>query len=190
MATTERDVLVGVFSERRAAEQAVADLRQAGFTHEQIGFVSQQSEVQIPAADAPGGDMPEGSVGPHGTGEDVSKTATTGAVVGGTIGGTLAAAAASLLITGIGPVLAGGVLAAALGGAAVGAAGGTLLGSLASMGVPEEEVQSYERDLQSGRILVTVRTDGRYGQAEAILQRYGALDRINPAVSPSAERTV
>jgi hypothetical protein len=88
------------------------------------------------------------------------------------LGGILGAAAA-LLIPGIGPVVAGGVLATALGGAAVGAAAGGILGALTGMGVPEEEARYYESEFQSGRAILTINTEGRWQEASDVLNRYG-----------------
>jgi len=93
----------------------------------------------------------------------------TGGVLGGLIG-----AAAALLIPGIGPVVAGGILASALGGAALGAAGGGLMGGLITTGVPEDEARYYDQQFQAGRTVVTVKADGKYAEAEAILRRHGA----------------
>jgi len=98
-----------------------------------------------------------------------------GAIAGAGIGG-LIAAAASLLIPGFGPVVAGGILATVLGGAAVGAAAGGILGALMGLGVPEEEARFYEGEFNEGRILVTVKAGDRYSEARDVLLRNGAYD--------------
>jgi hypothetical protein len=97
-----------------------------------------------------------------------------GIVSGGIVGGLLGAAAA-LLIPGIGPAVAGGILVTALGGAAIGAVTGGLLGVFADMGIPEEEAHHYRRELAAGRTLVTVQVEeGRAQEALDILRRNGA----------------
>jgi uncharacterized protein (TIGR02271 family) len=165
MATTERPTVVGVFENRTEAERAVDELHRAGFRDDQIGYA------------AHGGEAPEGSTdwqaaGPGEAGEGAAK----GAVSGGIIGGILGALATGL-IPGIGPVIAGGLLAGILGGAAAGAAAGGLFGALVgSMGVPEEEARYYDDEFKAGRTVVTVKADGRYDEARAILQRLGAYD--------------
>jgi len=163
MARMERSTVVGVFEHRNDAERAIDELHRAGFTDEQIGFV-----------------MRDG--GEHVT-HDVSTTDTSQAgegVVGGMLAGAgiggLVAAAAALLVPGFGPVLAGGILATTLGGAAIGAAAGGILGALIGMGVPEDEARYYETEFKSGRMLVTVRADGRFDEARDILYRSGAYD--------------
>jgi hypothetical protein len=96
-----------------------------------------------------------------------------GAVGGGIVGG-LVAAAASLLIPGIGPALAGGILITALGGAAIGAFTGSLLGVFADMGIPREEAHYYQRQLEAGHVLVTARAEGRMQEALDIMRQNGA----------------
>jgi hypothetical protein len=78
---------------------------------------------------------------------------------------------ASVVIPGVGPVIAAGVLAAALGGAAAGAAGGSVVGALVGLEVPEAQAKHYEHEFHSGHTLVTVRAEGRYDEAVAILRR-------------------
>src|SRR5262249_20659685 len=64
MATEQRSTVVGVFPERRQAEQAVTDLRAAGFRAGQIGFA-----VRGAAAEAPlGADARAGGGGSAGRG--------------------------------------------------------------------------------------------------------------------------
>lgn len=190
MDRTQRSTVVGVFSDRNQAERAIEELHRAGFRDDQIGFLMRGNN------DASGGQV---------THDDASKAgqgAASGAITGGVLGG-LIAAAASLLIPGFGPVIAGGLLASVLGGAAVGAAAGGVLGALVGIGVPEEEARFYESEVQSGRMIVTVKADRRYQEALDILRRNGAYDASTqgattgsvgyaaqaPAVSNTATRT-
>jgi hypothetical protein len=152
-----RSTVVGVFPDRMSAEDAINELRRAGFSEEQIGFAMR------------GETAPEGATTTEGGG------AAAGAITGGVLGG-IAGAVAAGLIPGIGPLIAGGILAVTLGGAAAGAAAGGLLGALSEMGVPEEEARYYQSEFESGRILVTVRADGRYDEAWNILRAAGAYD--------------
>jgi hypothetical protein len=159
----DRNTIVGVFHNRDDAERAIDDLHRVGIHDDMIGFAWR------------GGDRLEGStdITDHGTGAGAG--AATGAVTGGVIGGLLGAAAA-LAVPGVGPVLAGGILASALGGAAIGAAAGGLLGALVGMGIPEEEARYYDTEFQSGRIILTVKADGRGHEIMDILRRHGAYD--------------
>src|SRR5207247_2122952 len=85
-----------------------------------------------------------------------------GAALGGTIGAALGvaggleagAAAASLLVPGVGPVLALGILGAAIlgaGGGAVGAMAGQALEAGMADGLPRDELFVYEDALRRGR---------------------------------------
>jgi hypothetical protein len=177
-----RTAVVGVFRNRLEADQAIDDLHLAGFREDQIGFAWRK------------GDAPEGTTV---SGDDTRKPGeglAAGAVVGGLIG-----AAAALLIPGVGPVVSGGILAttfgagataagAAAAGAAVGATAGGLIGALTGMGVPDDEASYYDREFQQGRILVTVKADGRYDEARSILLRHGAYDIRNRSDSRTMAR--
>ena len=90
-----------------------------------------------------------------------------------TLCGVLAAAAVSLLIPGVGPIVAGGVLAASFGFAIAGTAVGGILGAMAGLGVSEEEAKFYEREFNEGRAIVAVKAENRTAQATQILLEQG-----------------
>ena len=160
MTMTDRSTVVGVFELRSEADAAIYELQRAGFRDDQIGFIVRNEDTGTPATVEDGNTTPGAAVG---------------AVSGGIIGGVVGAAAA-LLIPGIGPAIAGGILVAVLGGAAIGAAAGGIVGALIGMGVPEEEAHYYAGEFHSGRTLVTVRADGRQQEAINILHHYGGYD--------------
>ena len=112
--------IVGVFDDRLAAEKAVDALEHAGFKDSEIGFV-------IRGADAVRGGMITDA-----SGAKDRAGALTGALTGGVVGGVLAAALA-VVIPGVGPVLAGGVLASFFGGAVAGTAIGGILGAMTGL---------------------------------------------------------
>jgi hypothetical protein len=152
--------VVGVFHNRIDAERAVEELRQAGYTEDQIGFAAPDDEPS-----------PEGAAD---TGVDsrTGEKAGAGVLGGGILGGILGAAATGL-IPGIGPVIAVGALAGILGGAAAGG----IAGALAGMGVADEEAEIYEEEFKAGRTIVTVQPDGDARPEEReILARHGAYD--------------
>jgi len=168
MDSTTRSAVVGIFDDQSDAERAIEALRQAGFTEKQIGFIRR------------GGENVEGTTAIDEKEGHTGSGIASGALIGGLIG-----AAAALLIPGVGPVLAGGVLASTLGataagGAVVGAVGGAvaggLIGALTNMGVPEEEARYADEQFQAGRTIVTVNAPGRAGEATEIFRRYGAHD--------------
>lgn len=163
-----RSTVVGVFRDRDRAEEAVEELKRAGFRDDEIGFITRRDgDTTGAATTADTADVDRGA--------DHSAGAATGAVAGGVLGAIIGAGAA-LLIPGVGPVLAGGILASALGGAAIGAAAGGIIGALTGLGIPEEEATYYNEEFTSGRTIVTVKAGSRYQQAYDILHRFGAYD--------------
>ncbi len=160
MTTNGRATVVGVFTTRANAENAISDLHTRGFTEEQIGFIARDTNSPAGTTDT---EVP--------TGERAAVGAASGGVVGGLLG-----AAASLLIPGFGPAIAGGILAATLGGIAIGAATGGVIGALTHAGVPEEDAHYYQGEFEAGRILVTVDAPGRQQEAIDTMRRNGAYD--------------
>ena len=153
MGMVEGYIVVGVFRDAAQARRAVEDLRQAGYSDEEIGYLARASATE------PAGALDESIAG--------------GAVEGALLGSALGAVVA-LLIPGFGLAIAGGILAASLSGAAIGAAAGSVIGALLGVGVPEEEARHYQKELEAGRAVVTVKAQSGYGDALEILRRHGA----------------
>lgn len=175
MDSNQNSAVAGVFGDQAQAEQAVADLRSAGFAENQIGYAVRGEGDRVTT-----GDVDSGDTGGGGTSDPDARGGTReGGVMGAITGasfGSIVGAAAALLLPGIGPVVAGGILATALTGAAVGAAAGGIVGALREWGFSEEEATYYQGELETGRTIVTVRADGRQDEARAILQRNGGYD--------------
>jgi uncharacterized protein (TIGR02271 family) len=57
------------------------------------------------------------------------------------------------------------------------------------MGIPEEEAHWYEQEVKGGRTLVTVKADGRYDEAQALLRRHGAYDIETGAQATTGTRS-
>jgi hypothetical protein len=150
--------IVGLFSSREAAEAAIVDLIGAGFDSSRIGILLQDKGQTRQVVEE------------YGTRS--GETAAAGGIVGGTAGALLAATGA-LVIPGLGPFIAGGVVATILG-----AGGGALIGGLIGLGIPEEEAGYYQEQVGQGRALVTVEPQGRDEEARGILQRNGAEEHI------------
>jgi Heat induced stress protein YflT len=155
MAMTQRSIVVGVFPELAQARDAIAELRRAGFSEDEIGFLTRADTLE-----------PENEQGAR-----IASDAAGGGIIGGTVG-----AVAALLIPGFGPAIAGGILIAMLGGAAIGAAAGGIIGSLTELGVPEKEARFYQKELEAGYPIVTVKTATGHDEAVEILRRNGAYD--------------
>ncbi|MGH9943038.1 MAG: hypothetical protein ACRD9R_11855 [Pyrinomonadaceae bacterium] len=164
--------VAGIFQDRTDAERAVAALREAGVADRRIslltpGTAAQDFDAQVPTTET----------------EQPGMGKALGGVVGGALGAagglSLGAAAASLLIPGVGPVLAVGMIGAALfgaGGAAAGAAAGNLMEDNIATGLPHDELFVYEDALRRGRTLVVavVEDDEQEERTERMLEAAGA----------------
>lgn len=163
--------VAGIFNSRADAERAVANLRSAGLADERINLLTpgtspEEVEETVPTTET----------------EQPGMGGAMGGAVGGALGAaggmTIGATAASLLVPGVGPILAAGVLGAALfgiGGAAAGAAAGNALeGSIE--GLPHDELFVYEDALRQGRsvVIVTADDDTQADSARTILSQAGA----------------
>jgi hypothetical protein len=164
MTARTRSIAVGVFHDQANAQQAINELRKAGFQENQLGVVARHSE------EIKGG-HPAGEKG-----SKIAKGATTGALAGAGVGALWALGIAANVLPGIGPVISGGILASVIASAAGGAAIAGVVGALVGLGVPEDEAKYYEGEFKAGRTVVTVKADGRYDEALSILRRNGAYD--------------
>ena len=163
---TNRDTLVGVFHSHAEAQQAIRELKSAGFSDSEIGVV------------APDGD---GTHGEHVESEGEGNKSGSGAAVGATAGLGAGALWGLGIVAGvlpaIGPVIAGGALAAIAASAAGTAVAGGVLGALVGLGISEEEAEYYQGEFERGRTVVTVKATGdRHLQANQIMDRYNAYD--------------
>jgi hypothetical protein len=157
---TRNGTVIAAFQNRRHAREALDALEQVGFRDDQLGFALR------------GEDVKRGGMLTDATGAKDAEGAVKGFLAGGLTGGVLAAAAA-LMIPGIGPVVAGGFLATVLGGAAAGAATGGIFGAMAGLELSEDEAQFYDREFRSGCAIVTVKAGDRVDEAVRILRRHG-----------------
>lgn len=174
--------VAGLFARQAEAHRAVRELKAAGFVDEQIGLAlcEDSGPDGIPLCERI---EPDELIEPA--------LPTVGAIGGSLIGGWvgLLAGLSALIIPGLGPVLAGGVLGSLLVGVGLGAAGGGVVGALVGTGLSESEAQHFENGLQSGGILVTVQTTGRVPEVLAILQRCGADTGPDDASTPIQVQT-
>lgn len=161
--TKECRTQVGVFATRGAAEQAIADLRAAGYKESQIGLVARDADGNAVRTDATGTRAEEGAL--------------TGAIAGASVGGLVGLGVAAGVIPVIGPVLAVGTLGTILLNAAGGAALAGIAGALVGLGIPEEDARYYEDEVKAGRYLVTVDCNDR-DDARGVMTRHGGYDRV------------
>jgi hypothetical protein len=162
--------VIGVFQSRVAAEDAILELKRAGFADSTIGFVARNEKGEV-VAEKGGHSMAE---------EGLAAGAVVGAGAGALVGlGVLAGT-----IPVIGPILALGTLGTILLNAVAGAAVVGLVGALMGWGIPEEDARFYEEEVRGGRFLVSVDAGNRDVEAWAILHRKGAYNRTYPLAEP------
>lgn len=169
-------IVLGIFTARDQAEEVVRRLEKAGYRPKDVSIVVKEGVVSGETVDHP-----------DTTGDRMAGGAASGMATGAAIGGLtgLLVGIGAIAIPGVGGLLIGGPLAAALGltgaaattvsGAATGALAGGLVGALVGIGIPEEDARYYEKEVQSGAILLAVpaRT-GEAEDAEDILDAGGA----------------
>ncbi|GGO08094.1 YsnF/AvaK domain-containing protein [Saccharibacillus kuerlensis] len=162
------DKVVGVFLTDREASEAIEDLKQHGYSQDDISIIAKNHEDAEAISERTGTKAPEGAAG----------GATAGGILGG-VGGLLAGLGA-LAIPGIGPLLAAGPIATTLAGIAVGATGGGLVGGLIGLGIPEEEAKTYDEHVSSGRLLVIVDAHNQNrDEVERIFRHHYALNHTS-----------
>jgi len=167
------DVLTAIFDTRREAENAVRELRGLGISETRIGLVTAEGNAR--------GDTTVPITDTEYPGMGTAMGAAVGGAMGAAGGATLGLAAATLIVPGVGPVLAFGLLGAALlggTGAAVGAAVGDKIEEGLGEGLPHEDVYLYEYALRLGRSVVVVhaKDDDQFSKARAVFNRTGTLD--------------
>jgi len=165
MNKAKQTVAVGVFETRREADQAVEQLRQAGFRSDQIGVAARDSDGTKKTAKN------------KSEAENVGGGAVAGALAGAGIGGLIGLGVLAGVIPVIGPAIAGGTLGVILSNAAGGAAIAGLSGALIGWGMSKEDATYYEEEMKAGRYIVTVHADGRNDEAWKIMHQYGAFNR-------------
>lgn len=136
--------VVGVFTDVNRAERALTELKNAGFTPEQVSAVAKdKGDVQQMADNT----------------EMVANSAAGGAVTGSVLGGIAGflVGISALVIPGIGPIVGAGIIGSTLAGAGIGAATGGLIGALTAEGVGEDDARGYEEHVKQGSILLSVR---------------------------------
>lgn len=175
LTNTHNKRAVGLFSSHQAAENALNELRDAGFPMNQVSIIAKDA-TNLEQSDQIG----EAKVQEFTETTQVDEGAKTGAAAGGALGSLtgLLIGLGTLAIPGIGPIMLAGATATAiattLAGTAIGAAAGGLVGGLIGLGIPEERAQAYEESVARGDYLVIVDgTEAEIILAEEILKRKG-----------------
>lgn len=148
-------VVTGVFKSENNAEAAVNQLRSLGIPDKRIGVVRPGSRPERLEAGVPVTDTEEPGMGR-------AMGAAVGGAMGAAGGATAGLAVASLIVPGIGPLIAFGMVGAGLLGI-VGAAAGSAVGDgieeKLGEGIPHEDVYLYENALRHGHSVVLAYAD-------------------------------
>ncbi|WP_165250267.1 general stress protein [Paludisphaera soli] len=166
---TTTSPVVGVFEDRRQANQAVTELHAAGFTDKHIGVASQYADGAGDAASTADD-------------TDAGSGAVTGALTGLGLGALAGLGVLSGVIPVVGPAIMAGTLGVVLSNAAAGAGIAGLVGALVGAGMPEEEATYYQGEFEAGRTIVTVDAGARAAEASAIIRNAGGYDRTSRTV--------
>lgn len=142
-------MVTGMFADRESTENAYNMLHEKGYTNDDINVIM-SDETRKTHYSEEGDETELGSKAASGLG--------TGSAIGGTIGaivGVVAAIGTSLVIPGLGLVIAG-PLAAGLAGAGAGGITGGVIGGLIGAGIPEERAKLYESGIKDGKVVLGV----------------------------------
>lgn len=142
-------MVTGMFRDRESAEKAYGSVTSRGYSKDDVNLLMSDKTRDTHFKD---GDVETelGSKALEGAG--------VGSAIGGTLGAVIAGIAAigtSVLLPGLGLIVAG-PLAAALAGAGAGGLTGGLVGALVGSGIPEEHAVRYEEGIKEGGIVMGV----------------------------------
>jgi len=146
---SEKSMLTGMFRNRRSAENAYNSMHERGYAEDEINLVMSKETHDKYFSD----DKDETELG-----NKAAAGSGAGSAIGGTIGavaGIIAAIGTSVVIPGLGIVVAGPIVAGLTGAGAGGLAGG-IIGALVGWGIPKERAKIYESGIQDGHIVLGV----------------------------------
>ena len=153
------------------AEQLLNDLQSLGLGESRAGIMMRQSK------------------GSPFIGKDMSVNAARGAVAGGAVGGAgvgILAALGALAIPGLGPVLAGGVVASVI----AGIGGGALTGGQFAGMFPSFQQENVEQHLREGNVMVLVDPIGHEAEVDELFGRHKVVDGHEVELNDSQVRRI
>ena len=157
-----------LFDTLAEAQLSTVDLTKSGFDPGDINLLAHAGDADESARVNEADQM-----------HDVTKEVTEAGTAVGGLGG-LAVGLTLFFVPGIGPLLAaGGLLASLVAGVGLGTLAGGLVGTLAGLGVPPEQAETYAEGIRRGGSLVVVRTaDELAATAGDILRRHNPVDLV------------
>ncbi len=162
---TNENAIVAVYNDHVQAEQAVDQLKKAGFDMTKLSIVGKDYHTE------------ENVVGYYNAGDRMKYWGKMGAFWGGIWG--LLFGAAFFVVPGIGPVLVAGPVAAwivaALEGAAVAGGLSAIGAGLYSIGIPKDSILRYEVALKADKFLLIA-----HGTADELANAKETIERTSP----------
>lgn len=148
--TEQTRMVSGMFNDRDSAERAYQSISSRGYGSDDTNVIMSDAtrDKFYPAGSEHSSALADKTL------EDAGK----GAAIGGTLGAIIAGIAAigtSVLLPGLGLIVAG-PLAAGLMGAGAGGLTGGLIGALVGHGVPKEHAAEYEEGIKNGGVFMGV----------------------------------
>ncbi|MBD0325024.1 MAG: hypothetical protein ICV68_01250, partial [Pyrinomonadaceae bacterium] len=143
-------MLTGLFRDRESAERAYGSLQSRGYSRDDVNLLMSDETRKRHFSDD--------TVKQTELGDKALEGAGVGSAIGGTVGAVLAAIAAigtSVILPGLGLIVAGPI-AAGLAGAGAGGLTGGLVGALVGSGIPEDRAREYESGIKQGGIVMGV----------------------------------
>ena len=165
--------VTGLYDSPDSANRAYQGLRDGGYDPKDIDVLMTDETRKRHFGDVkPGTEFNGGTKAAEGLGK--------GSAIGGTVGAALAAIFAigsSVVIPGLGLVVAGPI-AAALAGAGAGGATGGIIGALIGAGIPKDRAEAYDAGLRKGGIVIGTRArdDKHAADLERDFGTYGGRD--------------
>ncbi|MBE9170996.1 general stress protein [Pleurocapsales cyanobacterium LEGE 06147] len=163
---------IGVFPNHQETESALNELKESGFSMENVSIIAKQAEQEKEISEVEMSDR----VGE----QDVkSPTGVVGDALTSATWGSLLVGLTSLSILGAGPILAAGALGVSLvtglAGVGLGVVGtNKLIDALTDLGIPKEQARVYSDSLLQGDYLVILEgTDDQMDKASNILSDRG-----------------
>ncbi|PGE52696.1 general stress protein [Bacillus toyonensis] len=139
--------IVGVFRTIDDAALVINELNDKGYSADNISAIA-KDQKEIEHLEEKSGEKVNSE-----TAHKADIFSATGLVAGGVAGGLggLLTGLGVLAVSGMGPIVAAGPIAAAIGGGA-----GSLIGAFIGLGIPEEHAKKYEEYIYDGNILILV----------------------------------
>ncbi len=148
--TSEKRVLTGMFRDRESTETAYNSLQERGYSKDEINLLMSKETRENDYNEEEGEETEIGTKAAEHAGK--------GSAIGGTIGavaGVIAAIGTSVVIPGLG-ILIAGPIAAGLAGAGAGGITGGIIGALVGSGIPEARAKLYESGIKEGNVVISV----------------------------------